>query len=166
MKKSLSIIVALTMSTIMFTSCDPQEVFDYGDEDWYSNAWIYNNTSDTLAVEFPTGSPTVTTQLKLVYPSDTILYSHSKLYEDSKGRPYASYWEIMRDNFGNMHPVRIFLKDNDSVLMQFNPPCRDMGDTNSIFNSHSWSSVRTGKDNKYVRSTFTITEADYGNEGF
>lgn len=42
------------------------------------------------------------------------------------------------------------------------PPCRDIGDTGSFFNSHLQTGVRTGKGNKYVRSTFPVTQADYG----
>ena len=46
--------------------------------------------------------------------------------------------------------------------MQFNPTFRDMGDTDSFNNVYSWKNVSTGKDEMYVHSTFTITEADFG----
>src|SRR5574344_2375218 len=110
MKIKLNFLVLLAL-LVMFSACDPNDKFDYGTEDYYSTAWICNNTPDTLAVLYHTTSASHPTDIRVLLPFDTIMYYHSSWCEDPMGRPYSSYWEIMRDHY-DLEPFRIYITGN------------------------------------------------------
>lgn len=155
MKSKVFLMILALVPMTMFSSCWYADPVPDGPED--NNAWVYNNTPDTLMLQmyvWPQNKETYTWELP---PYDTtFLMAYSLPYA-----PYDSYWGWMatRDT-SQMRPVSVY---KDSVLIiQWNPPCRDMGDTHSWYNEKSWSVVTQGIFFNKKRSTFPITEADYG----
>ena len=123
-----------------------------------SNAWVYNHTSDTLMLSTHSYTMWHDTDTLVLPPYDTTLIT---TYDCPVEEPYDSFWGWMalRDT-SKLYPIWVY---KDSVLIiQWNPPCREMGDTHSWYNKKSWSVVKQGWLNRMRRSTFTITEADYG----
>ena len=157
MRKIFSTMLIILAVTAAFSSC----VFFWepvpeGPE--VSNAWVYNHTSDTLMLSTHSYTMWHDTDTLVLPPYDTTLIT---TYDCPVEEPYDSFWGWMalRDT-SKLYPIWVY---KDSVLIiQWNPPCREMGDTHSWYNKKSWSVVKQGWLNRMRRSTFTITEADYG----
>lgn len=152
MKKSNLYLALSLVVSMMFCACTPVP-----EGEAINNVWVYNNTPDTLTMRTPKFSYVRDTETFVLPPYDTTFVFAWGTYDVG----YESYWAWMstRDT-SKLSPVWFY--KNGTEIIRWNPPCREMGDTNCWYNKNSWNTVRQGRDNRYVRSTFTITEADYG----
>ena len=157
MKRILFLILIILVFTAAFSSCDPDP-----EGSLRSNCWIDNSTSDTLVLKTMwRNRPQNDTVILKLLPHDTTFFCAANAEYLGQGNTYNSYWEIFASyDQEELSPIEIYR--HDTLVAKWTPPCRDMGDTNSWYNKNSWSSVHQGRHNLQVRSTFTITEADYG----
>lgn len=155
-KRNVCIALIMLIGLCSLSSCWFAEPIDDGPE--VSNAWVYNHTSDTLMLSTHSYTMWHDTDTLVLPPYDTTLIT---TYDCPVEEPYDSFWGWMalRDT-SKLYPIWVY-KDS-VIIIQWNPPCREMGDTHSWYNKKSWSVVKQGWLNRMRRSTFTITEADYG----
>lgn len=146
MKKNWIFTILIAACTTLFSSCI-YRLFDFDDEGGVM--YFVNMTNDTIYVPTTRYNNPVT-----IRPGDTAELSNG-MAEDWTFVDCLRYF-----NFNDT--LRVYC--HDSLLIQWNPPLRDMGDTNSFYNPNSWinKDKHDGANRHWYKSYLIITESDFG----
>jgi hypothetical protein len=161
MKNAIPLVIANIMIAACLCSCISSTCNT--DEENGNAAYIKNASNDSILVHIYRGIDSVPASIYDL----RIAPGESKMsYYIGCSKPLGIFSTGKRISFPDYciqedlayYLVRVYV--NDMLKTEYWGPMRDMGDTNSFFNVHSWEESRRGKAHHFTQSTFTISDAD------